>query len=202
MTPLTFKNLCKLKVSEFWRSKLCVDVRSLALPYLNPNYLSLDKPHPIWTSIESGNPYEVKAAVIQATFFCGCYRSERLRRHWSITNPDGFCLMDSCSDLELHENIEHVLIHCFGLTDDRRWLEAFTYKYLAELPLIREIVLPYLFSSDYNIRCQFLIDCSVLPNVISKTQVFGQDVLFHCFKITRTWCHSLHLARLRNLGRR
>ena len=48
---------------------------------------------------------------------------------------------------------------------------------------------------------QFLIDCSVIPEVISLTQLLGTDALYNLFKVTRTWCYSLHRDRLKILGR-
>ena len=77
-----FKTLCKQKVSEHWHNKLSQEADLPSLAYLQPSFLSLSSPHPIWTSLD-GNPYQAKAARIQALFFSGRYRSERLCRFWS-----------------------------------------------------------------------------------------------------------------------
>ena len=49
--------------------------------------------------------------------------------------------------------------------------------------------------------CQFLIDCSVLADVVCAVQLEGNDVLQHLFAITRTWVYSLHKERMKLLGR-
>ena len=37
---------------------------------MDPRYLSLSSPHPIWCSLD-GNPYQAEAASIQALFLSG-----------------------------------------------------------------------------------------------------------------------------------
>jgi hypothetical protein len=46
---------------------------------------------------------------------------------------------------------------------------------------------------------QFSIDCSVLPLVIYSYQLHGLIIHQQLFKITRTWCRSLHVARMKAL---
>ena len=78
-----FKSLCRLNVYEFWHKTLTIETSALSsLTYLRPSHLSLMRPHPIWTSLNS-NPYECKAARIQALFLTGRYRTEKLCRFWS-----------------------------------------------------------------------------------------------------------------------
>ena len=43
---------------------------------------------------------------------------------------------------------------------------------------------------------QFILDCSCLPEVVSLCQTQGQYVLNFLFKMTRTYCHSMHRSRL------
>ena len=38
------------------------------------------------------------------------------------------CLLDSCKNLILYEDIEHIILHCNGLTDVQRRLVHFTTK--------------------------------------------------------------------------
>ena len=81
-----FKKLCKNKVMEYWHQKLsCKAARLSSLQYLQPRYLSLSSPHPLWTSLDD-NPYQARAAHIQALFLSGRYRTERLCRFWSHPN--------------------------------------------------------------------------------------------------------------------
>ena len=115
MKKQSFRTLCKQKISEFWHRKLSQDAELPSLAYLQPRFLSLSSPHPIFTSLD-GNPYQAKAARIQSLFISGRYRTEELCRFWS-QNKEGFCLLDSCKDLHVSENIEHVLLRCDGLTE-------------------------------------------------------------------------------------
>ena len=198
--PEKFKAVCKANVMEYWHARLSRKTRELNLPFLKPEYLSLLKSHPIWTSLKSGNQYQVRAAIIQASFLSGRYRTERLRRHWS-SNYEGICLMDSCKNLKLLDDVEHILLHCDGLSAERRRLRQFILTYTVKLPHIREIALHYLSSSITEECCQFIVDCSVLPMVIQAVQNYGDEVHTHCFRVTRTWCRLIHDTRLRKLGR-
>ena len=49
--------------------------------------------------------------------------------------------------------------------------------------------------------CQFLVDCSVLPDVFRAVQLEGKEVLEHLFAITRTWVYTLHKERMKQLVR-
>ena len=72
------KSLIKNKVLDFWQSTFRKDCSPLlSLKYFKPEYMSLQKPHPIWTTC-GNNSYEVAKAIIQAKFLSGRYRSESL----------------------------------------------------------------------------------------------------------------------------
>ena len=136
---------------------------------------------------------------MQALFVSGRYRTERLSRHWS-SNPEGYCQCPSCLGHHVVEDEEHILLHCGSLAPTRSSLAEFTTAFCKTNPLLEHILLTYTNPKhpDYS---QFLVDCSVLPEVISLTQYFGEFLLFKLFKITRTWCYSLHRDRLKLLGR-
>ena len=197
--PAKFKSLCKLKVKEFWRSHLIQESKMSSLKFLKPEFISLDHPHPLWKSLD-GNPYQAKAARIQALILSGKYPTERFRRFWS-ENDNGFCLFDSCFNLKKVESVEHMLLHCPAFSDERRRLCLFTSNLMLENSILEDIV-PIL-SDNYedDIKAQFLADCSVLPQVITATQIHGEIVHELCFKISRTWCRTIHVARLKKLGR-
>ena len=55
-------------------------------------------------------------------------------------------------------------------------------------------------SVDQDVWVQFVLDCSVFPQVIASSQC-DKTVLPLLFKVTRTWCYSLHRTRLKILGR-
>ena len=68
-------------------------------------------------------------------------------------------------------------------------------------PILSDNIRAYLYATDTKVVMQFIIDCSVLPLVISAHQTHGQAIHNHLYKITRTWCRSLDRDRLRALGR-
>ena len=137
----------------------------------NQAFMSLSLPHPIWTSLD-GNPYQAKAARIQSLFLAGRYRSESLCRFWS-SNRHGYCLLPACIPENIYEDVEHILLRCSGLTDERRRLDLFTSDYVSDKQVLKKIVAMYLYSEDEEHRMQFIIDCSVLPLVIASYQLHG-----------------------------
>ena len=150
------------------------------------------KPHPIFTSA-GASPYEVTKAGVQALFLFGRYRTEKLCSHWS-NNKAGHCLMPSCDNLGILEDEEHILLHCSSLASTRNRLAAFTARYSTLVPDISNLLLTYLHPNNPDFY-QFLIDCSVIPEVISVVQRKGPTQLNYLFKVTRTWCYSIHLGR-------
>ena len=46
---------------------------------------------------------------------------------------------------------------------------------------------------------QFLLDATVLPDIIAQVQSAGEGILSTLFSLTRTWCYSIHRERLRIL---
>ena len=195
-----FKNLCKLNIQEYWRRKLSVEADGLqSLRFLDTRFLSLSSPHRIWQSLD-GNPYQAQAASVQALLLSGRYRTERLCRYWSANN-NGYCLLGQCSDLKIIENIEHFLLKCDALNDERRRLYENSLNVRVQYPILQPVLDAYLLTNDDNLKLKFLLDCSSLPMVISASQLLGDNVYSILFKLTRTWCRSLHRARLRKLVR-
>ena len=194
-----FKNLVKKQVLRFWELKLREEASPLlSLAFFKPQFMSLSKPHPLFTTAGS-SPYEVTKSGVQALFLSGRYRTELLSRYWS-SNPEGFCLCPSCDGHQVKEDIEHILLYCPSLSPSRQRLYNFTSSYARSVPAICETILT-LSRPTHPLFSQFLLDCSVIPCVISLVQQLGDDVLHHMFKISRTWCYSLHRERLRILGR-
>ena len=190
-----FKNLFFPKVINYWQNKLRGEAALLpSLTNFRPEFMSLAKPHPIWTTVES-NPYEVTKAVQQARFLSGRYRAELLSKHWS-QNKHGFCLSPSCSEVE--ETVEHILVHCKQYSECKKRL----YSLWLSTPndVVRELVLEA-FSSESSYLLQFILDCPVLPSVIIATQSHGFPILKELFYLTRTWCFSVHRNRMKMLGR-
>ena len=153
--------------------------------------MSLAKIHPVSSTCFS-SPYEVNKAVVQARMISGRYRTEKLRSHFS-KQSDPYCKV--CSSNE-PETISHILLRCEKLESVRMgviksWLKT-------EQPAILNIALESL-SEDLTV--QFLLDCSVIPSIIALTQSTDKNiVLASLFKLTRTFCYSLHKERHKLLG--
>ena len=154
-------------------------------------------------------------ATIQAQMLSGRYRTQRLCSLWSI-NTSEFCLLSTpCSSIP--EDITHILNDCVALQPVREKMQRFAFNYCNHIESIRPIVKKYWrpshpqfcqFLLDYSILpevivqfCQFLLDYSILPEVIVANQNFGIEVLQHLFHITRTFVYNLHKTRMKMLGR-
>ena len=136
---------------------------------------------------------------MQATFLSGRYRTEEMCRHWS-SNTNGYCLLPVCSGLNQVEDIKHILASCRSLSGVRQNLVNFTIQYSEKVPFLADIILKYT-NPNNPWFFQFMIDCSTIPEIISTSQLFGKEIHYHLFKVTRTWCYSLHRERMRLLGR-
>ena len=195
-SKIQLKTLVKKKVIDFWEQKLRHDAAGLSsLAFFKPSFYSLSTPHPIWNTAGS-SPYEAKKAKIQARMLSGRYRTGRLMRYWS-DNTNGFCLLPSC-----HQEIDdlpHILLHCPSLQEARDRVMHLWQDHLLAKQEILHICRTYLAASD-NEKVQFLLDPSVLPEIIALTQDHGYEVLKTVFYITRTYCFSIHKSRLKLLG--
>ena len=186
-------------VVGYWEAKFLLEASSLpSLKYFQPSQMSLSSPHPLWLSARS-SPYEVSKAKVQAQMLSGRYRTELLCSHWS-DNVNGWCLAPACKGLMIREDIEHILVECRSLDVTREILQLFTTRFSISNPILHPILSKYLDPSN-PLHCQFLLDCSCLPEVIFISQLYGDTLLHKLLYVTRTWCYSLHRARARLLGR-
>ena len=198
----SFKNLVKKRIVDFWQEKYRTeqtpDTESYkpSLKYFQPQFMSLLKPHPLWTTCKS-NPFEVNKSVVVARLLSGRYRSDWHCRHWSLTNKEGHCLL--CPGENLPGDIEHLLVNCRALEDKRQLLYKFWTQHSAENLSLRNL-LNSMRASSITTFVQFLLDPSVVPQVISGCQMesFTIDEVFH---LTRTFCYGLHRRRLQLIGR-
>ena len=194
-----FKKLVKQHILDFWEIKLRKKAASLdSLEYFHPNFMSLKVPHPIWTTAGPSS-YQVTMSTVQASMVSGRYRTELLCSHWS-TNKMGFCQAPSCKDHQIQEDLAHILAKCGSLYPTRMKLLDFTQKVSQSMPALKHITDIFL-TPSHPAFCQLLLDCSVMPSVISASQQLGPSVHQHLFRISRTWCYCLHKARLQLLGR-
>ena len=191
-----YKKLIKSKITDYWEAKLRGEASLLSsLVHFKPEYMSLIKPHPIW-STAGNNPYEISKAIQQVRFLSGRYRSQSLVSHWS-PNGDGSCLSPTCK--EEKETTEHILLDCKAYNDCKSRLYSLWLS--AKIPEVHELLLEAL-TSERAYLLQFILDCSVLPQVIRANQAKNGDfILNELFYYTRSWCFSIHKARMKMLGR-
>ena len=83
-----------------------------------PEFMSLSRPHPIWTTC-GNNYYEVSKAVIQARFLSGRYRCETLTSHFTTGKTSLQCSI--CPEKSTG-SVEHILLFCSALKDIRTLL--------------------------------------------------------------------------------
>ena len=202
-TPLPkdqFKLYVKKRIVSYWEIRLREEAAQMSsLKFFRPEFMSLQKPHPIWWTAGS-SPAKVRKATIQAVMLSGRYRTESLVRHWSTSNRTGNCsLSPECSNT--NGDIEHILQHCPALDETRSYLLEYTKSFVANLPLPVAEVISMNCSPKSRDYCQFLLDCSSLPCVITLVQDYGTNCLFDLFEVSRTWIFSIHRDRLRRLGR-
>ena len=182
LSKLAFKSLVTKSVLSFWEAKLRDEASCLqSLIYFNPQFMSLNKPHPLWLTAGS-SPYEVIKTRVQATMLSGRYRTELLCSHWS-QNKAGSCLLRSCSDQQTQEDLAHILRDCPHLEETRTALKLFTTRYTKKVPDAVAHLVHELCDPAHPLFIQFLVDCSVLPSVILLYQHLGPDVHFHLFHI-------------------
>ena len=167
-----------------------------SLKYFNPQFMSLLKPHPIWTTCSS-NTFETNKALLVTKLLSGRYYSDWHTRHWSKTNPHGFCLL--CPPQQVPGTIEHLLVSCNALEEKRKFLISYWDMQSEDSPQLNTLMMN-VFSQPPEDIVQFLLDPTSVPAVIHGCQlkIFNiSDIL----ALTRTFCYGLHRRRLKLTGR-
>ena len=194
-----FKRLVKSKITDHWETKLRSEASFLkSLPCFHPQYLSLTSPHKLWTAA-GPKPYEVSKARIQLLFLGSLYPCGSRIRHWSLSNPEGFCSFSSCWSQHVVETPEHILLHCPAYLNTRMTMVSLCIQMPCNISL--GLVTYFLTSNSTKLMMQFLLDCSAIPDVIISAQNFGDQVYSNLFYLSRTWCFSIHRERLKRLGK-
>ena len=192
----TAKQLFRTKVTDYWQTKLRNEAADLpSLEYFKPQYMSLSRPHPLFTTCGS-NSYEICKCLVQARMLSGRYRSDRLVRHF-YPGSDGNCSL--CPE-NVPGDLDHILTWCVSLREVRRLLtEKLEQSYISDTA--KSIILNVINSENRKDFVQFLLDCSVHPDVISATQNCGPALLEELFRFTRSWCYAVHRTKLKLQGR-
>ena len=186
------KKLIRLKITEYWQTLLAAEAQQMSsLKYIDPTRHSVVSPHYLWTAAGS-NPQEINKSVILARMMSGRYRTERLCRFWS-ENKNGYCLLDSCH--QVLGDLEHLLLHCPGLQGTRNNLEKMWFEKTAVLPPMQAYVVQVLASPE-DLRMNFILDCTAVPEIITLYQTYGIAVLDLALYLTRTYVYVLHRKKL------
>ena len=190
-----YKAIVKSKVVSFWESKLRADAASKpSLRFFNPNFSSLLKPHPILTTPKS-NPYEVNKCVVQLRMLSGRYRDDYLLRHFHQDNIHGACTL--CSSIP--GDLVHYLCFCQELNDQRQKLFHWWLISTDGNSILHSLIHKKKNSSSTDF-VRFVLDPSSDSDVIVLIQQNLLD-LETIFKLTRTYCFSIHKSRMKMIGK-
>ena len=126
---------------------------------------------------------------------CGSqYKFERLALFYSLDNKNGLCKLPLCwgTNLAHTDDVEAFLLSCPSISNTRLLLndqiDSFCNNNQSLGVLIRKCL-----KQDTS---QFLLDCSVMSEVIAEYQRSGNSVIIELFKLTRNYCFMLHKARI------
>ena len=139
-----------------------------------------------------------KASTV-AYMLSGRYVSDYRSRHWSKSNPEGFCqLCVMGSYPSVLGTLEHLLVECPAIAATRTQSKYHWSDYLTDKPNLMPIISTYFDTGNMvnqQLQVQFLLDPASCPEVIESVQNFGIGVLSDILYLTRTWCYSHHLER-------
>ena len=203
MSKSEWKKLYKAKVISYWEEKLRFDAATLSsLKFFSPQYMSLTKPHQIWSFPESG--YEVQKAVIVVSMISGRYMSDYQVRHLSSINPEGFCQLclahHHASDSPENDDVspplgtlQHLLIECPALLKTRDDCKSLWLQYTIDKPTIRDLIINH--DEEIEPSVPFLLDPTSCPTIIRAAQVDGLGIIGHILYLCRSWCYAIHVRR-------
>ena len=139
-------------------------------------------------------------AIVQARMLSGRYRTEALCSHWT-SNKAGHCLLYSCKGHNIKDDITHILVECESLSSTRNNMKALFSNFMMSHTHTIPVLQKFFLSTDATFQTQFLLDCSILPDIIILQQTIGHQILDDLFYLTRSWCYAIHRERLKNLNR-
>ena len=151
--------------------------------------MSLSKPHPMYNHAVTS--YQANKCITVARLISGRFRSGSLLRHFFPDRISGIC--ELCGQ-EL-EDIPHIILpKCLKLQDKAQMLHKYAQDTLSSCATAALIYKNIIEGKDDNLKVQFMIDPSVIPQVIAASQR-ERDLLNTLFRVTTTWCHSLVRTR-------
>jgi hypothetical protein len=198
-TKESFKRSVKLKVLDWWHTKLRAEAAPLdSLSLFRADFMSLSSPHPIWKSAGC-SPHEVKKATVQARMLGGRYRTCWLRRHWS-GDQSGSCRIPGCTG-EPGTLLHLGTAQCQGLASAKVRALALWRNFLRDEPNLFPLICDFSLGDPEDFLA-FLVDPTTQTKVISLAQSFGTqyDVIGKLCYMTRTWLFTMHKERLKLMG--
>ena len=201
-TASFYNKLVKSKILDYWEIKLRAEALKLeSAPFFNPSFMSLTKPHPIWSSCGS-NPFECHKAVTVARMLSGRYLTDNLQRHWTPDNKEGFCLLPACQGQNSKSlgTLEHLLLFCPALSHTRVKLLDLLLKISVEHQALTTILSNAFTKPNHSTLLQLLLDCTSMPDVIHATQFSGDDLQNRLLYLGRTWCYAIHRERMKQMN--
>ena len=152
--------------------------------------MSLNKPHPMYTYAVTS--YQVNKIVTVSRLLSGRFRSGSLVRHFYPDKVSGIC--ELCHQ-EL-EDIPHIILpRCAELKPKAQQLLNFAQDSLTICATAAELFDNiFMQCEDDTLKVQFMLDPSVIPEVITAAQQ-DRNILAVLYRITTTWCHSLVRTR-------
>ena len=130
-----------------------------------------------------------------ARMLSGRYRTDRLTRHWTPSNPQGLCRLPGCGDQE--GTLAHILLYCPALSQSRFNMIRLWSSFMVSRPLLLLIISRYTIEEPEHM-VQLILDPTCLPLVVSSKKS-APEVLQHCLYLGRTCCLSTHTLRSRLL---
>ena len=97
--------------------------------------------------------------------------------------------------------LTHIILECEDLSLARQSVYALWADYLRNKPYLFLIVRRYTLECSDIERMQFILDCTILPDVIALYQWLGKMVHDSLFYLTRSLCYSIEKTRSKLLGR-
>ena len=155
---------------------------------------SLDKPHLLWRTC-GANSYELNKATVQAKLLSGRFRTEKLLSHLAAGNSQ-FCQLHPGT--QTVGDLNHFLADCPSLAFRRKLLFEYWDRISSANPVAYNII-QIMKTTNQQIFLQFVLDCSVMPEVILAAQQHGDVIYNILFKATRTFCYSLYRTKLKLL---
>ena len=196
-TKHSFNKLVKSRILDYWEKHLrSVASSKTSLEYFKPAFMSLDSPHPMFTT-SSSNSFETNKSTCQASLISGRYKTDYLSRHWVKENPSGFCVL--CPGLMKPDTLDHFVLFCDALTPARTNVLNFWQFYSCKDDHLYNLLIKKL-SASTQVLMQFIIDPSVDSDVIKGVQnnlIKLEDI----YRLTRTWCYAVHRKKLQLTGR-